>query len=119
MIYKSTTDNVDSKDSKNQICLVGSKIKVKWSVEKIGDSGWKPGWYTAFVEGYDDEITVSYPSEPGCVYKLSVTPRVEADEIRLLFELTCLNQESIRKSYFLTHSRGKGLSVIWLWYGRL
>ena len=83
----STTDKVDSKDTKNLVCLVGSKIKVKWSVDEVGDSGWKPGWYIAFVEGYDegdDEIIVSYPCEPGCVYKLAVTPQLEADKIRLV-----------------------------------
>ena len=69
------------------MCLVGSKIKVKWSVDEVGDSGWKPGWYIAFVEGYDegdDEIIVSYPCEPGCVLKLAVTPQLEADKIRLV-----------------------------------
>ena len=73
---------MDSKDTKNLVCLVGSKIKVKWSVDEVGDSGWKPGWYI-YDEG-DDEIIVSYPCEPGCVYKLAVTPQLQADKILLV-----------------------------------
>ena len=51
---------MNSKDTRNLVCLVGSEIKGKWSVDEVGGSGWKPGWYTAFVEGYDegdDEIS--------------------------------------------------------------
>ena len=74
-------------DIKDQVCIVGSKISIKWSKEDVKDSGWKPGWYTAYVQEYDedeDEITVNYPCEPGCVYTLSVTPAITADTIRLV-----------------------------------
>ena len=27
-----------------QITQIGSKIKLHWSAEEIGDMGWRPGW---------------------------------------------------------------------------
>ena len=29
---------------------VGSQIKVRWSKEEMGETGWKPGWYSAEVQ---------------------------------------------------------------------
>ena len=46
---------------------IGSKIKVHWSAEEIGDMGWTPGWYVATVQKYcqdTDMLTVTYSSEP-------------------------------------------------------
>ena len=67
-----TLDRNDSKKTlTDEICQIGTRIKVKWTKEEVGESGWKPGWYIAHVQGYDDEdeITVIYPSEPDCIYK--------------------------------------------------
>ena len=53
---------------KEQIVEIGTKLKVKWSQDELGDSGWRPGWYTTTVQGYDEDtnlLTVTYPSEPG------------------------------------------------------
>ncbi len=50
---------------------VGSNLKIRWTSEELGDSGWKPGWYSAEVQSSkikNDEITVVYVSEPDCVY---------------------------------------------------
>ena len=69
------------------ISQVGARIKVKWCKEELGDSGWRPGWYTAVVQSYDSEndtITVEYPSEPGCVYDIEVTPMIKASRLKLL-----------------------------------
>ena len=52
---------------KEQICAIGSRIKVKWGKEELGNTGWHPGWYVADVQSYDavsDVISVVYPSEP-------------------------------------------------------
>ena len=52
---------------------VGSKVKIRWTLEELGNSGWKPGWYVAYVQAYDDEtdtLTVQYLSEPGCIIGL-------------------------------------------------
>ena len=83
------TDKMDlhENDIKDQVCLVGSKITVKWTKEDVKDSGWKPGWYSAFVQEYnedEDEITITYPSEPGCVYTMAVVPAIAADTIRII-----------------------------------
>lgn len=54
---------------------VGAKVKVKWTVEEIGDSGWRPGWYVASIQLYDDETdreTLMYSSEPGCTYEIDL-----------------------------------------------
>lgn len=34
---------------------VGAKVKVKWTMEEIGDFGWRTGWYVATIQSYDDE----------------------------------------------------------------
>lgn len=40
---------------KEQIVEIGAKVKVKWSQDEIGgQSGWRPGWYTAYVQRYDE-----------------------------------------------------------------
>ena len=70
-----------------QIKETGARIKVKWSSEEIGDSGWQAGWYTAIVQSYDsdsDEIIVSYPSEPGCTYTLDLSKSLA--ETRIYFK---------------------------------
>ena len=58
-----------------------------WNANEIGDSGWKPGWYVAYVQGYDldeDMITLQYPSEPDCVYTVELTPLLTAKTIKLV-----------------------------------
>ena len=65
------TTTVKSQDLiKTQITQVGAKVKIRWTSEEIGDSGWRPGWYIAHVQEYDessDTISVMYPSEPNCL----------------------------------------------------
>lgn len=69
--------------SKEHIKEIGSKVKVKWSMDEIGDSG----WYVARVQSYDevsDILTVAYTSEPGCTYDLNLTSFVETNKIKLI-----------------------------------
>ena len=72
---------------REQIIQVGSKVKIKWSKDEIGDSGWKPSWYTAEVQGYDvdmDVLPVIYPSEPSCTYTVELTPLISQKSIKLV-----------------------------------
>jgi len=82
----------DNDSLKEQITQVGARVKVKWNAEKIGDLGWKRGWYTANVQGYDydEDITVQYLSEPGCTYTMEVIPLLELVKLNL-FKLSYNN----------------------------
>ena len=67
--------NSNSDDYEEYFCI-GKKLKIKWSKEELGNSGWTQGWYSAQVqEGHveDDTVTVVYFSEPKCVYTLCVS----------------------------------------------
>ena len=69
-----------------QITQVGSVVKVKWTTEEVGDSGWKPGWYKATVQKFDedsDTITLKYPREP-IPYDEELTPLLSQGKIKLL-----------------------------------
>lgn len=60
---------------KEQMSQVGAVVKIKWTEDEIGDSGWKPGWYNAYVQAYseeDDIIDVTYPTEPNCTYSIQL-----------------------------------------------
>ena len=70
-----------------QIAEVGARIKVYWSDEDIGDSGWKSGYCTAVVQSYDDNLdtlTIVYPSEPKCTYTIELTPNFMNNKIKLI-----------------------------------
>jgi len=46
-ILKKKTDDGTPPSNENlaqQITQIGSKIKLHWSAEEIGDMGWRPGW---------------------------------------------------------------------------
>ena len=65
---------------KEKISQVGAKVKIKWTVDEVGDSGWRPGWYVAYVQAYDNEtdtITVQYPTELDCTYTLELIPSIQ------------------------------------------
>ena len=66
---------------------MGAKVKVRWTSEEIGDSGWRPGWYVAYVQAYDednDTLTVEYTTEPGCIYTIDLTSYFHHNKICLL-----------------------------------
>lgn len=66
---------------------VGTHVKIRWSRDEIGDTGWKAGWYNAEVQESDltlDEITVVYVSEPESIYKVEVTPLLAHGKLKLL-----------------------------------
>lgn len=69
-----------------EFVAIGQKIKVKWTKDEIGDSGWRAGWYCAQVqEGQieEDVICIVYFSEPKCVYTLCVSEYLAHGKIKL------------------------------------
>ena len=52
-LVQCNTAKADS--TREQISQIGSKVKIKWSKDEVGDSGWRLGWYNAKVQGYDNE----------------------------------------------------------------
>ena len=83
----SLINQTESDIIRNQVCQTGTRITVKWTKEQVGDSGWKPGWYTADVQYYDDindEISVLYPGEPDIVYKMDVESSITEKCIRVV-----------------------------------
>ena len=44
-----------SEVSQEEMKQVGAKVKIKWTADEIGDSGWRCGWYVAYVQAYDEE----------------------------------------------------------------
>ena len=75
-------------DLREKFAQIGSKIKIQWTKEEIGDSGWKPGWYTATVQRYcndTDIITVTYASEPNHTYDDDLPTLISGGRIKLLW----------------------------------
>ena len=65
---------------------IGTKVSVKWTSQDIGDTGRKPGWYTAEVQDSsidNDWIKIEYSSEPGRLYKLDVTSHLAKGQIKM------------------------------------
>jgi hypothetical protein len=65
---------------------IGRQVKVRWSKEEIGDTGWRAGWYSAEVQESNlslDEITIIYVSEPESIYKVEVTPLLANGKLKL------------------------------------
>ena len=75
---------------REQISQIGCKVKIRWTKEEIGDTGWKAGWYVAEVQGYDidtDVLTVHYSSEPDCTYESELTPLIVQNKVKLVQSL--------------------------------
>lgn len=65
---------------------IGRQVKVRWSKEEIGDTGWRAGWYSAEVQESNlslDKITIIYVSEPESIYKVEVTPLLANGKLKL------------------------------------
>ncbi len=61
-------------------------VKVRWTKEEIGNSGWRSGWYVAEVQKANpmlDQIEVVYISEPESVYKIDVTCMLAKGKLQL------------------------------------
>ena len=72
---------------KEKMSQIGARVKIKWTANEIGDSGWRPGWYVADVHAYDAEndlLTVEYPSEPNCTYTIDLTSLFHNSKIQLI-----------------------------------
>ena len=70
------------------IAQTGSKVKIRWTPEKVKDSGWRAEWYEAMVHKYcqeSDTITVSYSTEPGVPYDEKLTPLIANNKIKLVW----------------------------------
>ena len=77
---KYVDDNID------RFFDVGTRIKVRWMKDEIGDSGWRAGWYVAEVQAADpmsDQIEVVYLSEPGSAYQIDVTSMLAEGKLLL------------------------------------
>ena len=71
----------------DQITQIGSIIKVKWTKNEIGNTGWRPGWYKAQVQSYCvdiDEVELVYTSEPTCIYTMEVSPAISSGTVQLV-----------------------------------
>ncbi len=46
---------VDEQRERYEIMIQpGTRVKVRWTKDVLGDSGWQVGWYTAEVQAYED-----------------------------------------------------------------
>ena len=84
----STSDSTDEKVLLQRVTQVGSRIKLQWTFDEVGTSGWKPGWYVAIVQSYSidtDMITVTYQAEPNVTYDEELTPLIASGKIKLLW----------------------------------
>lgn len=80
------SDNTDSLIQ--QISQVGAKIKVLWTAEEVTDSGWRPGWYLATIQGYQpetDTIVLAYSSEPDNIYEDELIPLIANEKVQLIW----------------------------------
>lgn len=77
---------LDDGNELEQFFEIGASVKVKWTQEELGDSNWKPGWYTGEVQESDpenDEITVQFVSEPAVSYIYEVTTLVADGKLKM------------------------------------
>lgn len=76
----------ENADEYHQYFEVGRQVKIRWSKDEMGDTGWREGWYNAEVQESElssDEITVVYVSEPESTYKVEVTPLLANGKLKL------------------------------------
>ena len=74
--------------TKQKIIQIGLKVKIHWTAKEVKDSGWKTGWYTANVHGYDepaDTLTVTYSSEPNNPCDEELGELLNHDKIKLVW----------------------------------
>lgn len=60
---------------------------VKWKADELGDSGWRCGWYVAYVQAYDEEndnLTLEYLSELCITYTVDITKYIHMGKIQLV-----------------------------------
>ena len=87
-IETSTSEENRSKtDTKSEELFdVGTRVKVLWTKDEIGDTGWRSGWYVAEVQQANqmlDQIDVVYISEPESVYTIDVTSMLASGKLQL------------------------------------
>ena len=83
---KLTEEQLHEDNNEELMCQTGARVKVRWTKEDVGDSGWRPGWYTGIVQGYDSEndlLDIAYPCDPGCSYTEHFTELLGRNGIKL------------------------------------
>ena len=96
-------ESLSDDDLREKITQIGSKIKIQWTIEEIGDSGWKPGWYTTTVQRYcndTDIVTVTYASEPNHAYDEDLLTLISGGQIKLLWSPLQSLLRSLRHSSY-------------------
>jgi hypothetical protein len=82
-----TDSCADEDDSTyNSFFEVGTLLRVRWGKDELGNSGWRPGWYVAEVQGADvleDTVDVVYVSEPESIYNIDVTEFLAQGKLQL------------------------------------
>ena len=84
----SLSDTPSDNDVINRLTQTGAKVKIKWTSEEIGSSGWKVGWYVATVHSYctdADLLTLTYQAEPNVPYNEELTPLIARGKIKPLW----------------------------------
>ena len=79
-------NKTESSDEYHEYFEIGRQVKVRWSKEEIGDTGWRAGWYSIEVQESNlslDEITIIYVSEPKSIYNVEVTPLLANGKLKL------------------------------------
>lgn len=77
-------------DVHDAISQTRARVQVKWIGCELKHSGWKPGWYSAQVQSYNqetDEIDIVYDAENDCVYTEELTRLISNSKIKLLFSV--------------------------------
>lgn len=85
----SDTNSFRRRDIYQKFFEVGKFVRVKWSKEEVGESGWRRGWFTAKVQGCpikDDRITAKYLSEPESIYDMEVTLELAKRRLKLCLQ---------------------------------
>ena len=78
--------STDSYSNYDDYFSVGQKIKVKWTNEDTGSSGFRPGWHVAYVNAEsieNDSTSVVYLGEPDSVYEIEVSKYLNDGLIKL------------------------------------
>lgn len=83
------TREVNGENSDNDIIeditRPGPRVVVLWKGD--APSGWDPGWYTAVVRAYTEElnkITIEYVTEPGKCYNVKVKESFKQGTLKVL-----------------------------------
>lgn len=81
-------DRAHSNNLFGKVTQTGAKVKVHWTKDEVGDSGWKAGWYVGTVQSYDEEtdvLCITYAGEPNDPYEEDLSELIDQGKIKLLW----------------------------------